>query len=84
LFILEVAAALVSVLALRDEIAGGAAVSLELTAAVGLWATLLLAVCGLAVRLPTAPVLGGGRSTNRSLNRTSAPEEHPGENLWIN
>jgi len=50
LFILEIAAALLSVLALRDGILGGPAVSLEALSAVGLWATLLVAVCRVAIR----------------------------------
>ena len=50
LFILEVAAALLSVLALRDGISGNPAVSLEALFAVGLWGTLLAVACGLAIR----------------------------------
>jgi hypothetical protein len=50
LFILEIAAALLSVLALRDKILGGSAVSLETLSAVGLWAIPLVAACGVAIR----------------------------------
>jgi high-affinity K+ transport system ATPase subunit B len=50
LFILEIGAALLSVLALRDGILGGPAVSLEALSAVGLWATLLVVACRLAIR----------------------------------
>jgi hypothetical protein len=50
LFILEVVAALLSVLALRDGILGGPAVSLETLFAVGLWGTLLAVACGLTIR----------------------------------
>jgi high-affinity K+ transport system ATPase subunit B len=67
LFILEVAAALLSVLALRDTIAGGPAVSLELTAAVGLWATLLTVACGLSLRMSFASMLSGRRAPDASL-----------------
>jgi K+-transporting ATPase ATPase B chain len=67
LFILEVAAALLSVLALRDKIAGGPAVSLELTAAVALWSTWLLAAYGLSLRRPAARMLSGRRTANPSL-----------------
>jgi high-affinity K+ transport system ATPase subunit B len=49
-FILEVAAALLSVLALRDRILGGPAMSFEALFAVGLWGTLLAVACGLAIR----------------------------------
>ncbi len=49
-FILEVAAALLSVLALRDKILGGSAMSFEALFAAGLWGTLLAVTCGLAVR----------------------------------
>ena len=48
--ILEVAAALLSVLALRDGILGGSAMSFEALFAVGLWGTLLAVACGLAIR----------------------------------
>jgi hypothetical protein len=50
LFILEIAAALLSVLALRDRILGGAAASLEALCAVGLWAALLVVACRVAMR----------------------------------
>jgi len=50
LFILEVAAALLSVLALRDGILGGPAVSLEALSAVGLWGILLAVACRLTIR----------------------------------
>jgi hypothetical protein len=50
LFILEVVAALLSVLAFRDVILGSPAVSLETLSAVGLWGTLLAAACCLAIR----------------------------------
>jgi len=50
LFLLEIAAALLSVLALRDEILGGPVVLLEAFAAVGLWATLLAVACRVATR----------------------------------
>ena len=46
LFMLEVAAAFLSVLALRDRILGGPAVSLETFFAVGLWGTVLAVACG--------------------------------------
>jgi potassium-transporting ATPase ATP-binding subunit len=49
-FILEVSAALLSVLALRDKILGGSAMSFEALFAVGLWGTLLAVACGLAIR----------------------------------
>ena len=49
-FILEVAAALLSVLALRDKILGGSAMSFEALFAVGLWGTLLAVACGLAIQ----------------------------------
>jgi high-affinity K+ transport system ATPase subunit B len=49
-FVLEVAASLLSVLALRDTILGGSAMSFEALLAVGLWGTLLAVACGLAVR----------------------------------
>ena len=51
LFILEIAAALLSVLALRDGILGGSATSLEAFSAVGLWATLLVVACCAAIRV---------------------------------
>lgn len=50
LFILEVVAALLSVLALRDRILGGPVTSLEALFAVGLWGTLLAVACGLTIR----------------------------------
>jgi hypothetical protein len=50
LFILEVVAALLSVLACRDVILGSPAASLETLSAVGLWGTLLAAACCLAIR----------------------------------
>jgi hypothetical protein len=50
LFLLETAAALLSVLALRDEMLGGPAVSLEAFSAVGLWATLLAVAYRVATR----------------------------------
>jgi high-affinity K+ transport system ATPase subunit B len=50
LFILEIAAALLSVLALRDGILGSPTVSLEILCAVGLWAALLVAACRVAIR----------------------------------
>jgi hypothetical protein len=50
LFILEVVAALLSVLALRDGILGGAVTSLEALFAVGLWGILLAVACGLTIR----------------------------------
>lgn len=50
LFLLEIAAALLSVLALRDQMLGGPAVSLEAFSAVGLWATLLALACRVATR----------------------------------
>jgi hypothetical protein len=56
LFILEVAAALLSVLALRDKISGGPAVSLETIFAVGLWGTLLAVACGLTIRMLAVPM----------------------------
>jgi hypothetical protein len=46
LFLLEVAAALLSVVALRNGILGGPAVSFETLFAVGLWGTLLVVACG--------------------------------------
>jgi hypothetical protein len=50
LFMLEVAAALLSVLALRDGILGGPVVSFETLLAVGLWATLLVVAYGFTIR----------------------------------
>jgi hypothetical protein len=50
LFILEIAAALLSVLALRDGILGVPAASLEALSAVGLWATVLVVACRVAIR----------------------------------
>jgi high-affinity K+ transport system ATPase subunit B len=50
LFILEVSAALLSVLALRDGMLGGSAASLEALFAIGLWATLLAIACALTIR----------------------------------
>jgi hypothetical protein len=47
---LEVAAALLSVLALRDGILGGPVVSFETLLAVGLWATLLAVAYGFTIR----------------------------------
>jgi hypothetical protein len=49
-FILEIAASLLSVLALRDRILGGGAMTFEALLAVGLWATLLAVGCGIAIR----------------------------------
>ena len=49
-FILEVAAALLSVVALRDVILGGSAMSFEALLAVGLWGTLWAVACALAIR----------------------------------
>jgi high-affinity K+ transport system ATPase subunit B len=50
LFTLEIAAAFLSVLALRDGILGTAAVSLETLLAGVLWGTLLVVACGLTLR----------------------------------
>jgi hypothetical protein len=50
LFILEIAAALLSVLALRDGILGSSAVSLEALSVVGLWATVAVGACRVAIR----------------------------------
>jgi high-affinity K+ transport system ATPase subunit B len=50
LFILEVSAALLSVLALHDRILGGSAAPLETLFAIGLWTTLLAIACGLTIR----------------------------------
>ncbi len=50
LFMLEVAAALLSVLALRNGILGGPAVSFETLFASGLWGTLLAVACGFRIR----------------------------------
>ena len=50
LFILEIAAALLSVLAMRDGILGNGAVSLETLLAGVLWGTLLVISCGLTIR----------------------------------
>jgi len=50
LFILEIAAALLSVLALRDGILGDPAVSFEAFSAVGLWATVLVVACRVSRR----------------------------------
>ena len=47
---LEVVAALLSVLALRNGILGGPAVSFETLFAVGLWGTLLAIACGFTIR----------------------------------
>jgi hypothetical protein len=61
LFILEIAAALLSVLALRDEILRAPAASLEALLAVGSWATLLAIGCGLTIRGVTAHERDGMR-----------------------
>jgi hypothetical protein len=50
LFMLEVAAALLSVLALRNGILGGSAVSFATLFAGILWGTLLAVACGLTIR----------------------------------
>jgi high-affinity K+ transport system ATPase subunit B len=50
LFLTGVAAALLSVLALRDRIVNSPAVSLETLSAAALWGGLLLLACCLAVR----------------------------------
>jgi hypothetical protein len=50
LFILEIAAALLSVLALRDGILRDPIASLEALSAVGLWATLLVVAYHVALR----------------------------------
>jgi hypothetical protein len=50
LFILEIAAALLSVLALRDGISGSAAVSLKTLCALAFWGTLLAISSGLTIR----------------------------------
>lgn len=49
-FLLEVGAALLSVLALRDALLGAPGLALELPGAVGLWALLLATACCLAWR----------------------------------
>jgi hypothetical protein len=49
LFMMGVAAALLSVLALRDSILASPAVSLETLAAVGLWGSLILVACCFAI-----------------------------------
>jgi high-affinity K+ transport system ATPase subunit B len=49
-FILEVAAALLSVMALRDLIVGGTAMPREALIAVGLWGSLLAVACGIAIQ----------------------------------
>jgi hypothetical protein len=73
LFILEVSVALLSVLALRDGMLGSSAASLETLFAIGLWATLLAATCGLTIRRGdpaqarwTAPEVALHGSTNGS------------------
>jgi hypothetical protein len=50
LFMLEVAASLLSVLALRDGILGGRAVLFEALIAVGMWGTLLAIACAITNR----------------------------------
>jgi uncharacterized membrane protein (UPF0136 family) len=50
LFILEIAAAFLSVLAMRDGILGKGAVPLETLLAGVLWGTLLAISCGLMIR----------------------------------
>ncbi len=49
LFILEVAAALISVLAVRDGISGHPTVALEAVCAIGLWGFLLAIVFGIQI-----------------------------------
>ena len=49
-FLLEIGAALLSVLALRDAMLGAPGFALELPGAVGLWALLLATACCLAWR----------------------------------
>jgi hypothetical protein len=68
LFILQVTAALLSVLALRDGILGGRAVLLEAVFAVGLWGALLAIVCGLSVRMLVDPMPSRNGAT-KSLPR---------------
>jgi high-affinity K+ transport system ATPase subunit B len=50
LCMLEVAASLLSVLALRDGILGGSAVLFEVLIAVGMWGTLLAIACAITNR----------------------------------
>ncbi len=50
LFLLEIAAALLSVLAVRDVILGGPAASFETLSAAALWAMLLAISCHLVIR----------------------------------
>jgi hypothetical protein len=50
LFMTEIVAALLSVLALHDHILASPAVSLEAIAAGGSWGLLILLACGLAIR----------------------------------
>jgi hypothetical protein len=50
LFMLEVAAGLLSVLALRNGILGGPAASFETLFGIGLWGTLLAVACGFTIR----------------------------------
>jgi high-affinity K+ transport system ATPase subunit B len=63
MFMLEIAAALLSVLALRDGILGSSAMSLEASFAIGLWATLLAVACGLAIHEAwSGTTIHGGRN----------------------
>jgi hypothetical protein len=66
LFILEIAAALLSVLTLRNEILGGRAILPEICVAVGLWGTLLAIACGLTFQRPAARIPYRGRPTKSS------------------
>lgn len=65
-FILEVAAALLSVLALRDAILGHSAMSSEALLAVGLWGVLLAVASGLAAQEAwSAPAIPSTRDPAR-------------------
>jgi len=83
-FILEVAAALLSVLALRDGILGSPATSSEALFAVGLWGALLAVACGLAIREawpPSPPLAMKQTHSTGHTSRTNSTmrDEIPGQ-----
>lgn len=63
LFIVEIAAALLSVVALRDGISSGRAILPEVFLAVGLWGLLLALACGVTIRKPVARMPHRSRTT---------------------
>lgn len=65
LFMVEIAAALLSVLALRDGLSGGRVVT-ETFLAIGLWGLLLALASGATIRKLVAQVPYRGRSTKSS------------------